>query len=117
MPAGARGEHHEQRPQPLPAAGDDVLGHLIDERHGALEALADHTVHRAEVRLDRRTNLFQGHGTGMRFFGMAGSWGATHRSRPKRLWRNPRRLAQRARQLTTKSLPALAKVPLYPHIA
>ena len=36
VPAGAAGQHHQQGPQALAAAGDDVLGDLVDQRHGAL---------------------------------------------------------------------------------
>ena len=39
--AGAAGQHDEQRPQALAAPGDDVLGDLVDQRNGALEARPD----------------------------------------------------------------------------
>ena len=43
--AGAAGQHHQQRPQALAAAGNDVLGDLVDQRDGAFQARADHVVH------------------------------------------------------------------------
>ena len=61
VPAGAPGQHDQQRPQPLAAPGDDVLGDLVDERDGALQARADHLVHGAEVGLDERADFFEGH--------------------------------------------------------
>ena len=62
--AGPPGQHHQQRPQALAAAGDDVLGDLVDQRNGALQARADDGVDGVEVRLDERADLFQGHRTG-----------------------------------------------------
>src|SRR6059058_4245275 len=61
MPAGARREHHQQRPQALAATGDDVLGDLVNQRHGTLQARANDPVYRVEVGLYQRANLFQGH--------------------------------------------------------
>jgi len=50
-------------PQALAATGDDVLGDLVYQRHGALQAGPNDPVHRVEVRLYQRANLLQGHRT------------------------------------------------------
>ena len=42
--AGAAGEHDQQRPQALAAAGNDVLGDLVHQGNGALEPRADDAV-------------------------------------------------------------------------
>ena len=55
--AGAGGEHDQHRAQALAAAGDDVLGDLVDERHGTLQARADDRIDRAQVRLHQGTDL------------------------------------------------------------
>ena len=76
MPAGARREHHQQRPQTLAATGDDVLGDLVHQRHGALQARPNDPVHRVEVGLYQRANLFQGHWQeGGVFLGRVGALG------------------------------------------
>ncbi len=59
--AGAPGEHAEQGAQALAAAADDVLGHLVDQRHGALEARADHGVDGHQVGRHGRANLLERH--------------------------------------------------------
>src|SRR5438105_9267308 len=61
MPAGARREHHQQRPQTLASTGDDMFGDLVNQRHGTLEAGPNDPVHRVQVGLYQRANLFQGH--------------------------------------------------------
>ena len=47
--AGTRRQHYQQRPQALAAAGNDVLGDLVHERHGALQARADDRVDGVQV--------------------------------------------------------------------
>src|SRR6187399_2804464 len=49
-------------PQALAATADDVLGHLVDQRYRALEARADHGVHRRQVRADQAANVLERHG-------------------------------------------------------
>ena len=62
MPQARAGEHDQQRAQALAAAGDDVLGDLVDQRHGTLEARADDRVDGVEVGLDQGADVIQGHG-------------------------------------------------------
>ena len=59
--AGAGAQDNEQRPQPLAAAGNDVLGDLVHEWHGAFQARADGRVDGAQVLAYGCANLFQGH--------------------------------------------------------
>ena len=59
--AGAPREHHQQRPQPLAAARDDVLCDLVYERYCALEALADGIVNGGQIGLDQGSYFFKGH--------------------------------------------------------
>ena len=63
MPTGAPRQHHQQRPQALAAARNDVLGDPVHERYGALQAFPNHLIDRAEVSPHQRANLFQGHFT------------------------------------------------------
>ena len=58
-PAGASGQHHQQRAQALAAAGDDVLGHLVDQRHELLRPAADGVVDRRKVGPHQRTDGLQ----------------------------------------------------------
>jgi hypothetical protein len=51
--AGPGGEQHDQRPQALAAAGDDVLGDLVHEGNRALHAGADDGIHGDEVVADQ----------------------------------------------------------------
>jgi len=63
--AGARREQHDQRPQPLAAARDNVLGNLIDECDGAFHAGPDHRIDGAEVGMNQSFDSGQGsHGRG-----------------------------------------------------
>jgi hypothetical protein len=57
--AGAPGQHAEQGSQAFAAATNDVLGHLVHQRHGALEAGADHGVHGLQIRPERGADLLQ----------------------------------------------------------
>ena len=41
---GTAREHHQQRPQAFAAAGYDVLGHLVDQRHNALKTRPNRVV-------------------------------------------------------------------------
>ena len=63
--AGAPGEHAQQGTQALAAAADDVFGHLVDQRHGALEAGADHGVHGRQVGPHQRADLLERHQGGV----------------------------------------------------
>ena len=47
--ASSSGEHHQGGPQPLPAAADDVLRDLPDERHLGIQAVAYHPVDGVQV--------------------------------------------------------------------
>src|SRR5256884_7482706 len=60
MPAGARREHHQQRPQTLASTGDDMFGDLVNQRHGTLEAGPNDPLHPAQARLYPRANPFPG---------------------------------------------------------
>ena len=55
--AGTTGQHAEQGAQALAAAADDVLGHLVHQRNGALEPGADHVVHGAPGRAVRGSRI------------------------------------------------------------
>ena len=57
--AGAAGEHAQQGAQAFAAATDDVFGHLVDQRHGALEPGADHGVHRGQVGAHQGADLLE----------------------------------------------------------
>src|SRR4029077_12670109 len=59
--AGARTQAHEERPQPLAAAGNDVFGDLVHEGHGAFQTRSDGRVDGAQVVAYGRANLFQAH--------------------------------------------------------
>ena len=59
---GSGREQHDQRPQSLAAAHDDVLGYLGDERNVAFEALADEPVHGLHVVIGERRDVVDGHG-------------------------------------------------------
>ncbi len=41
VPAGMRAQHVQQGPQTLAAAGNDVIGHLVDQHHLGIQRLAD----------------------------------------------------------------------------
>src|SRR2546429_8320256 len=90
MPAGARREHHQQRPQTLASTGDDMFGDLVNQRHGTLEAGPNDPVHRVQVGLYQRADLFQGPyclpgasaGGAGGFFAAGRPWAAPPRWRP-----------------------------------
>ena len=78
MPQARPASTHEQGAQALAAAADDVLGHLVDQRHGALQAGADHGVHRRRGR-GRTSARISSRGIGGRVAGTgdrAGRWAA-----------------------------------------
>ena len=62
--AGATREHAEQGAQAFAAAADDVFGNLVDERHGALQAGADHGVHGGKIGANQGANILERHGLG-----------------------------------------------------
>ena len=64
--AGAAGEHAQQRAQALAAAADDVLGDLVDQRHRALEAGADHGVHGRQIGANQGADFLERHGGSVR---------------------------------------------------
>ena len=53
---------HQQRPQALAAARDDVLGDLVDERHRALQACTHDRVDGLEIALNQGADGIEGHG-------------------------------------------------------
>ena len=65
MPQARPGEHAQQGAQALAAAADDVLGHLVDQRHRALEPRADHGVHGRQVGPHQGADFVEGHGGGV----------------------------------------------------
>ena len=58
--AGAGGEQHGQRPQPLAAVVDDVVGDLVDQRDVAAQAPHDHAVDVGPVVADERPQGIEG---------------------------------------------------------
>ena len=73
--AGAAGQHAEQGTQALAAAADDVFGHLVDQRHGALEAGADHGVDGGQVGPPRAREFPRAASAGLRRHAGAGAGG------------------------------------------
>ena len=59
--AGTRREQHDQRPQPLATAGDDVFGDLVDQPDRALEADPDHRIDGAEIGTDEVLDVVEWH--------------------------------------------------------
>jgi hypothetical protein len=58
---GACRQHHQGGPQPLAAAGYDVLGHLLDQRHTRMQTGAYNSVYRLHVRSNKLADRFYGH--------------------------------------------------------
>ena len=57
--AGARREQHGQRPQPLAAVVDDVVGDLIDQSDVAAQPAHDHPVDVGPILADERPKSIQ----------------------------------------------------------
>ncbi|HRF73371.1 MAG TPA: hypothetical protein PL117_11400 [Accumulibacter sp.] len=60
---GAGRQQDQSRAQPLAPALHDVLGHLADQDHLGMEALADHRVNGGHVRPDQPVQLLHSHNT------------------------------------------------------
>ena len=54
---GVGGKQHEQGPQALATAGNNMFGHLVDQGHGTLQAGADDCVNSGHVRAHQGANL------------------------------------------------------------
>jgi hypothetical protein len=59
--AGTAGEYDQQGAEAFATAGDDVLGDLVDERDGALQARADDLIDAEEVWANQGSNVIQSH--------------------------------------------------------
>jgi superfamily II DNA or RNA helicase len=57
--AGAAGQHDQQWPQAFAATLDDMLGHLVDQRHNALKSRPNGVIHVLEIGLDQGPNRLQ----------------------------------------------------------
>jgi hypothetical protein len=62
VPAGATGQHDEQRTQSFAAARDDVLGDAVDQGYGALQAAANDLIDGDEVGADEPADVIERHG-------------------------------------------------------
>lgn len=59
VPAGTSDQYHQQWTQAFAAARNDVVGNLVHQRHGTLQARANDLVDRVQVRTDQHADLLE----------------------------------------------------------